>query len=106
MLKLAISVFVAVVFLGGCSPTVKVNVPEGYAPRRSHVDSSRVPETSTHSEARRELEKAYAALQERDREIAKLKRDKDDLKRDKKELERDKDELKRRIKRLEDRRDD
>ncbi|MEP0848488.1 MAG: hypothetical protein HRF50_16905 [Phycisphaerae bacterium] len=72
--------------IGGC---VSVKAPErieiGGRARPEPVDSSRVPDTATHDEARRELAKAYQNIQYLERENARLARQAADYKRERDE---------------------
>lgn len=82
----------------GCySGDVKVDLGSGErAQRPSGVDSQRIPETSSHEDARQKLREAYAYIQQ-------VEDERNDLKHDLKKCERDKDELDDEIERLEDR---
>ncbi|MCK4341753.1 MAG: hypothetical protein KAY37_08530 [Phycisphaerae bacterium] len=75
--------------LGATVGCVSVTAPEkvtiGGSSRPEQVDSSRVPPTSSHEEARRELEKAYRFIRHledenahHDRKAAKYKRERDE----------------------------
>lgn len=75
----------------------EINV--GGGPRHQPVDASRVPETHSHEEARRELAKAYE-------EIRYLNRKVDKLEEDKRKAKDERDEWKKKYKRLEDKYDD
>lgn len=70
----------------GC---VSVKAPEriviGGSARPEPVDSSRVPDTATHDEARRELVKAYQNLQYLERENDRLAKQAADYKRERDE---------------------
>jgi predicted RNase H-like nuclease (RuvC/YqgF family) len=88
-----------VLFLGaavmfGLSGCVSVKAPEsiqiGSERRPEPVDSSRVPNTASHEEAREELRKAYANLRYYEDELAELQ---DKAERYKRERERCEDEL-------------
>lgn len=84
--------------LPGC---VNIQAPEKIEVRGSSrpepVDSSRVPRTASHEEARGELRKAYANLQYLERENGRLQRKADEYKRKRdkcrKELDRCEDRL-------------
>lgn len=86
--------------LAGC---INVKAPEqinvGSRPGRRSIDTSSVPPTRSHQEARQKLAQAY------DR-ISYLEAKNDDLKEDKRELKEERDEYKRKYKREKDRHDD
>jgi predicted RNase H-like nuclease (RuvC/YqgF family) len=79
----------------GC---LNVQAPErvyvGGGPQPEKVDSSRVPETRTHEEARAELTKAYRQIQYLEHENQRLTRKLDDAKAKKEEAERKYEKLK------------
>ena len=70
----------------GC---VQVKAPEridiGGGPRPQHVDSSRVPQTTSHAEAQAELTKAYDQIRYLEHENRRLRDKYEDAKRDKEE---------------------
>ncbi|MBP7936558.1 MAG: hypothetical protein KA354_18105 [Phycisphaerae bacterium] len=74
-------------WLGGC---VSVKAPEsisiGNHPHR--VDSSRVPPTQSHDEARQRLGEAYERNRYLEAKVEKLEREKDELKRERDEYKR------------------
>jgi len=86
---------VALAALAGC---ISVKAPErivvGGGEPPPTVDSSRVPPTATHEEARRELEKAYADIRYLERENARLAQKADEYKRER-------DDCRKRLKRYE-----
>ena len=71
--------FALTVLFAGC---INVTAPEritvGSHPRR--IDSSRVPPTRSHNEARQRLAEAYARNRYLEAKVANLKRDKEELK--------------------------
>ena len=77
------------------TPDVQINT----GPPPENVDSSRVPPTATHEEARAELVKAYNHIRYLEHENARLREKRQDA------LE-DRDEYKRKYKRLKDKYDD
>jgi len=91
---------IAVVVLdGGC---VNVKAPEQISVGNggsSKIDSTRIPPTANHEEAKRELRRAYY-------EINRLKKEIEDLEEDKDELKAEREEYKRKYDRLKDRYDD
>ncbi len=97
---------VGAVLLGvglGVAGCVSVKAPEdiniGSRPGREPIDTSRVPPTRSHEEARQKLAGAYERI---DYLEAKIR----DLEDDKEELKKKRDEYKRKYKRLKDRYDD
>lgn len=103
-MKKSILVIVGVVILTSSGACVNARAPEniyigGGGPAPQDVDSSRVPDTRTHEEARAELVKAY-------NQIRYLEHDNDTLRRRYEDAKADKEEYKRKYKRLKDRYDD
>ena len=103
-MKKSILVIVGMVFLTSSGACVNARAPEhiyigGSGPAAQDVDSSRVPATRTHEEARAELVKAYD-------QIRYLEHENDSLRRKYEDAKADKEEYKRKYKRLEDRYDD
>jgi outer membrane murein-binding lipoprotein Lpp len=86
--------------LAGC---VNVKAPEqinvGSRPGRRSLDTSSVPPTRSHLEARQKLAEAYDRIRYLEAKI-------DDLEEDKRELKEDRDDYKRKYKREKDRHDD
>jgi hypothetical protein len=81
---------------GGCvniDPNVKVDMRS----RPEPVDSSRVPQTASHEEARRELNKAYQNIQWLERELARQERKKDEYKRERDRYKKQRDRYKDRL---------
>lgn len=97
LLRLALPGLLSLGLAAGC---VSVKAPDeinvGYGKR---VDSSRVPPTSSHAEAREELALAYAEINRLEDKVA-------DLREDVAELEEENRELDRALERYEDRYDD
>jgi hypothetical protein len=81
------ALFVLTVLLAGC---VSVKAPEtisvGDHPRK--IDSSRVPPTRSHEEARQLLGEAYERNRYLEAKVAKLEREKDELKEERDEYKR------------------
>jgi TolA-binding protein len=63
----------------GAPPEISVNTDVG---RREHVDTSSVPPTRDHEEARQRLAEAYSEIRSLRSKVDKLERDKKDLKRE------------------------
>ena len=87
----------------GC---VSVKAPEnieiGGGSRPQPVDSSRIPETASHQEARRELRRAYANLRYLEHENERLAAKADKYKRQRDECEEQRDRYKDRLEKYED----
>jgi len=72
---LGLSVAVLLSGLAGCvTAPEKIEVSVGGGSRATHVDSERVPATSSHEEARAELKKAYQYARQLEYENARLER--------------------------------
>jgi len=72
--------FVLIV-LGGCVQLPgNVDVQVGNPSSSPRVDSTRIPPTSSHEEARQELQKAYGYIRGLERKVNKLEEDKSELK--------------------------
>jgi hypothetical protein len=73
--------------LVGCSPSVNIEVPDGYYDRPAKLNSAKVPDTTSHNECRDELYKAYAYIRSLERKVVKLEETKAELKAKKSRLE-------------------
>jgi predicted RNase H-like nuclease (RuvC/YqgF family) len=93
----------ALVFVTGC---VSVKAPRevnvGTSERPQRLDSTRIPHTASHEEARAELRKAYAYVQWLEKENAELEDDKDEYKRERDKYKKDRDKYKDRLEDYED----
>ena len=67
---------VGLVLVCGCL-SIKAPSEVNLGGRSSNVDSSRVPETASHEEARAELRKSYAYIRELEDKKAEYKRERD-----------------------------
>ena len=89
--------------MGGC---VSIKAPReinvGARSRPDPVDSSRIPQTASHEQARHELRKAYTYIQWLEREKAELEDDKAEYKRERDKYKRERDKYKDRLERYED----
>ncbi|MFH1419612.1 MAG: hypothetical protein ABII12_15150 [Planctomycetota bacterium] len=98
-LPILAAAFSAALFIGGC---ISVKAPEEInvgSQRRRPADTSRVPHTSSHEEARQKLAEAYE-------EIRHLENKARDLENDKRKCKRERDEYKDKYEHLRDRYDD
>jgi hypothetical protein len=100
---LSIAAGLALAVAGCFSVKAPREINVGGSSRPEPVDSSRIPATASHEEARAELHKAYAYIQWLERKNAELEEDKADCKRERDKYKRQRDEYK---DRLEDREDD
>lgn len=91
--RLAVLVAAAGCWCGACVSVERPLVEFQQEPEP--VDSRRIPPTSTHAEARAELEKAYGYIQGLERKNA-------DLERDKQKYKRERDDARSRLKKYED----
>lgn len=99
-LLVCVSIAAMLAGLAGC---VNVQAPErievGSSPGREPIDTSRVPPTGSHEEARRKIAEAYQRIDYLDRKVR-------DLKEDKEKYKDERDEYKDKYKRLKKRYDD
>ncbi len=92
----------AIWILGPGCAKFTLNVPDGYGPSRSKVDSSKVPRTTTHPDCRDRLQEAYQYIRRLESKVKRLEKDKKELKEDKKELKTKAKRLEKRLDRYED----